>query len=811
MERTSLDTSAIIAPRIVKRPGFSKNVNFNPIDVYSNHYKFTLGKTGKIHQWDVQFEPALEKDSREVKNAIFAENRREIIKKVGLFIRTGDIVFTFQKANLNETMVVFDGHKKYNIILKDINKQISFDNIDAPDDSKFQVFKVINSGIKQIMKNLGYTEFGRSRKFYDLSKKQELNSGDFILDVKSGFFTSIDLYENNTPRIMIDCSSRIIRVYSMWEEFMFFKDQGMDERDIEDTYIMGKNFLAAYGNNRVYRIDGVDRKLNPGSPFPDQGKFKTFEEYFKKQYGLKIANPKQFLVYSIKEIKENINGEIKIREEKVYLIPELLKPTGLTDALRQDRNAMQDVAKYTKLFPQTRGDRQEGLIKTINAMGGKDKVGRDLNELGLTIDAKSNRIKGKLLPFPEIRLSKPMIPDRGNFIIKSAIYETNAQLKNWIVIFNSKDKDLAMDFTAKLNESSKSLGIKVEKPVMIGISGDKFIKDDEIVNAIKKNPDCKMALIFLPKPNADRVYKKVKVQCNQNIGIPTQFFTNWSFKFTKNIQNLSVATKVLIQMCAKLKMKIWKVQIPKGINENGHQTMIVGADVFHKSMHESVTSVVSSYDKDFCSYYSQTSTQRRKGDDTLYDIAEKVKNAARRYQKANSFAPSNIIVYRDGVGQGQIESVREKELKSLIKGLEQEFNGKTPSLAYIIVTKRLSDRFFVETRNGLENPSGGLIVDQTVVKEGQFDYFMVAQAVSTAQGTATPTNYNVIYNNTNLTADMFYQLTYHQCFSYYNWSGPLKVPAVIMMANKQGLVVGGNHSKDNKDTFEGLKDSPFYL
>ena len=131
-------------------------------------------------------------------------------------------------------------------------------------------------------------------------------------------------------------------------------------------------------------------------------------------------------------------------------------------------------------------------------------------------------------------------------------------------------------------------------------------------------------------------------------------------------------------------------------------------------------------------------------------------------------------------------------------------------MAYIIVTKRLNDRFTIVDQDGyLTNPQGGLFVDSKVTKPGQFDYFMVGQNVN--QGTATPTNYNVIYNTTVLPADIFYELTYNQCFSYYNWSGPLKVPAVIMMANKQGLVVGGNHSNENKQTASELRDTLYYL
>lgn len=794
--------------RKVARPNCATDFKPRSIDVYSNHYTFKLGDKGVVHQWDAQFDPPLEKDSREVKNEIFKANRRSIITKVGLFIRTGDIMWTFRKSNLQENRLEFSEHSKYKLILKDLDKSISFHNIDTSEVDRNQVFKVINSGIKQLMKNLKYTEFGKSRKFYDLEKKQEIEKGDFILDIKSGFFTSIDLYENKVPRITIDCSSRILRVYSMWEEYLFFRDtRHMDEVEIEDTYILGKNFIAWYGNNRVYNVDAIHRKMSPESPFPDTAKAATFKEYFKKQYGVQIKDPKQFMVSSTRYFKQNVNGQVKEQSEVIFLVPELLRPCGLTDELRADRTSMQDVAKYTKLFPDTRAKRQDGLIKDINSLPANK------NELGLIIDNKSNKISGKLLPFPEIRLQRPMIPDRGNFIIKNPIYDPNAHLNTWLLICNDKDVAMAADFAKKINESSRSLGIKVDPPKIVGVAADKGpnLSHEAIIKNVEKYSKAKMVMVFLPKPNADRVYKRVKTHCNQVMGIPTQFFTNWSPRFTKNIENLSVASKVLIQMLAKLKSVIWQVQLPRDVNVNGHQVMIVGADVFHRSMHESVTSVVSSTDKNFTSYYSQTSVQKRRGDDTLYGIADSVKMAARKYVKKNQHPPNIIIVYRDGVGQSQVDNVREKEVKSLLAGLEQEFNGKNVRLVYIIVTKRLSDRFFVMNNGYLCNPDGALIVDQTVVKQDQFEYFMVAQSVSAQQGTATPTNYNVIFNNSDLKANTFYELTYNQCFSYYNWSGPLKIPAVVMMANKQGLVAGLSHAKEYRDVPETLKEAPYYL
>jgi aubergine-like protein len=601
----------------------------------------------------------------------------------------------------------------------------------------------------------------------------------------------------------------------MWEEFKWFRDQkGLTEREIEDEYIIGRNFLASYGNNRVYRIDGIEKNMTPLSEFPDLQKARTFKEYFKKQYNVSIEDVNQWMAYSIRLVKTQVENQLEEKEERVYLVPELLKPTGLTDELRKDKNAMQDIAKFTKLYPETRNQRQLGLIKDIEITA-RDPL---INEMGFRIDPSSNKIKGILLPVPQILLDKPIYPE-GDFQVRSPIYDQQRVVKNWLILFNELDAAPVEEFIGTIRKVAKQLDITLKKPTLIAIkpsksSGNGYVSDQELIAAIERNPGTKLVLIVMQRPEAKRVYTRVKMYCNQIAGISSQFFVKWGNQphLAKNLSDMSIANKVLLQMCAKLGMKLWKVQTPVDVNVNGHQVMIVGADVFHKSMHESVTSVVSSTNKDFTSYYSQTSVQRRKGDDTLYDIADKVRLAARKYGKENKHPPNIIVVYRDGVGQGQIESVREKELKSLLRGLKEEFNGHKVKLVYIIVTKRLDDKFPVKNSYGeISNPQGGLIVDSEVVKEDQFDYFMVAQAVSRNQGTATPTNYNVIYNDTDLKAETFYEMTYFQCFSYYNWSGPLKVPAVIMMANKQALVVGSTHSKDNRDTVESLKDGPFYL
>lgn len=50
---------------------------------------------------------------------------------------------------------------------------------------------------------------------------------------------------------------------------------------------------------------------------------------------------------------------------EVYLIPELVKLTGMTDRERNNFKTMQNVAEFTKLFPSTRDDMQNQLVNKL--------------------------------------------------------------------------------------------------------------------------------------------------------------------------------------------------------------------------------------------------------------------------------------------------------------------------------------------------------------------------------------------------------------------------------------------------------------
>lgn len=68
-----------------------------------------------------------------------------------------------------------------------------------------------------------------------------------------------------------------------------------------------------------------------------------------------------------------------------------------------------------------------------------------------------------------------------------------------------------------------------------------------------------------------------------------------------------------------------------------------------------------------------------------------------------------------------------------------------------------------------------------------YDFFLISQDVR--QGTVAPTSYNVIHDTSGWSADKIQLFTYKQTHLYYNWSGCVRVPAVVQYAKKLSVLV----------------------
>ena len=191
-------------------------------------------------------------------------------------------------------------------------------------------------------------------------------------------------------------------------------------------------------------------------------------------------------------------------------------------------------------------------------------------------------------------------------------------------------------------------------------------------------------------------------------------------------------TNVILGMAVKLGINIYQIQKVPGINENKNTSlMLVGADICHLNGRDSVVSVIATSNATYTQYYSASAFCNRRGDDLMFAVADLVQRCRENYIIQNKHEPGTIIFYRDGIGAGSYDEVRAKEISPILEKLSS--HAKTadsiPKLTYIIVNKRINDRFYADVRGELKNPEGGLIIKSQVTNPHGFDFFMVAQKV----------------------------------------------------------------------------------
>ena len=64
----------------------------------------------------------------------------------------------------------------------------------------------------------------------------------------------------------------------------------------------------------------------------------------------------------------------------------------------------------------------------------------------------------------------------------------------------------------------------------------------------------------------------------------------------------------------------------------------------------------------------------------------------------------------------------------------------------------------------------------------EYDFFLIPQFAN--QGCVLPTHFYVAFNDSKLKKDVVEKFTFALCHYYYNWAGPIKVPAPCMYAHK---------------------------
>lgn len=145
--------------------------------------------------------------------------------------------------------------------------------------------------------------------------------------------------------------------------------------------------------------------------------------------------------------------------------------------------------------------------------------------------------------------------------------------------------------------------------------------------------------------------------------------------------------------------------------------MTIGFDISKDTKDHSVSygCLVATMDlKQGVDFFSHVSSV--KGSDKIStEFAMSVTQAVRHWKGKYDSLPRKLIVYRGGVGEGDLDYLENIEIASLKEGLAKMYSSSELELLYIVVTKKINTRIF----EGDRNPQPGTVVDDVIKLAGR--------------------------------------------------------------------------------------------
>ena len=117
------------------------------------------------------------------------------------------------------------------------------------------------------------------------------------------------------------------------------------------------------------------------------------------------------------------------------------------------------------------------------------------------------------------------------------------------------------------------------------------------------------------------------------------------------------------------------------------------------------------------------------------------------YIKLNNRPPSDVILLKNGSTKYDNNLVIQAEVSETKEVFKSLYKNNSTKLVYLLLDVKTNQKFFKEAYNGVSNPQSGMLVNSEIVGD-TFEFYLIAQNCN--RGTARPTFYKAVHNNSNL-------------------------------------------------------------
>lgn len=373
-------------------------------------------------------------------------------------------------------------------------------------------------------------------------------------------------------------------------------------------------------------------------------------------------------------------------------------------------------------------------------------------------------VSGRVLNEPKIVYgnNKAASVRSGGWNIVDVRFNSTGSLKKWSYLLLSvqgyRDAFDMERLGMVINGLGKTLmarGIRIDQPLRgnyLAVHDEYDIKLENLLRAASTQLD--LLFIVLPDSNMP-IYNRIKHYGDVKYGLQTicsvghklakergqdQYFNNLALKF-----NLKLGGNNHLVDRSRLGI----------VTED--KTMVVGIDVTHPSPGSashapSIAGMVASVDQSLGQWPGILSVQSQARQEMVSDLSGMLKSRLTlwRTMGKHQSLPENILVYRDGVSEGQYQLLLDEELPLLRKACQDVYPPDAqkrglPRFTVVVAGKRHHTRFYPTSEANADRSSNckaGTVVDRGVTEARNWDFFL--QAHSAIQGTARPAHYFVV-------------------------------------------------------------------
>ncbi|KMR03877.1 protein argonaute-2-like protein [Lasius niger] len=439
-----------------------------------------------------------------------------------------------------------------------------------------------------------------------------------------------------------------------------------------------------------------------------------------------------------------------------------------------------------------------------------------VQEFGLTISNSMMEVRGRVLPPPKLqyggRTKQQAMPNQGVWDMRGKQFFTGVEIRVWAIACFAPQRTVREDalrtFTTQLQKISNDAGMPI-------IGQPCFCKyatgPDQVEPMFRylKMTFSQLQLVCVVLPGKTPVYAEVKRVGDTLLGMATQCVQ------AKNVNKTSPQT--LSNLCLKINVKLGGINSilvpsirPKVFNE---PVIFLGADVTHPPAGDnkkpSIAAVVGSMDAHPSRYAATVRVQQHR-QEIIQELSSMVRELLIMFYKSTGgYKPHRIILYRDGVSEGQFLTVLQHELTAIREAcLKLEIDYR-PGITFIVVQKRHHTRLFCADKKEQSGKSGnipaGTTVDVCITHPTEFDFYLCSH--QGIQGTSRPSHYHVLWDDNHFESDELQCLTYQLCHTYVRCTRSVSIPAPAYYAHLVAFRARYHLVEKEHDSGEGSHQS----